>query len=706
MEGKIMSETTQWGRKLVTVASSVALALGGTLAAGTSAHAATASPVYMNFESNDSLGAAAAAFSNLAGTAAVAAAPAGNDSGQAFKFTKNGDAWSGVNLLLPGSTAYAYTNSDHPSITLDYYSGSSVPSPVTLKLEKVGLWASTMVQEAAPGWNHLTFNFDNNANWHYAFTDGPHPEFNILAIFPNYVDKEGTDVSYTGASAIAAGDDYYIDNISINGGTAADVVSAGSGGATPGTLRLTSPVIDTTTNGFDGQEAMDHWINDADKHWYPAGSTYKYQYVDAGSDLNLTYQLKDTNGNPMANTEVDLSVNKSYSGSAAALTCGATVVNAAASPGDGALLVGTTNESGNVTFSCTNTNTDAEAAARPTSFTAKPADGSNPFSQIWASTPAGPTGGDITEFHFVKSASAPVPDPRTAPAITMTMESNDSVSAGLAQAADANHWQGWFASNGSAGTEMAAAPAGGNGTTALKFAKGITGAGDAWSGLNFLNTTSGTTKLTDATHHNITMNFYNSQSVAVPVTVKLGGNVEVVQQAAAGWSKLTFDMSTDSDWSSSTEYTTLVVYVDWNDTNATTVNTDAAHDYYIDNVGINGGTTPAIPAVVTAVKPANTKAASLSGTAKVGKTLTAAKGTWSGTTPVTYSYKWYRCTKAATATPKAAPVAADKCTLIAGTTSSRKLVAADKGKYLRVLVTGTNSAGNAKSLSKTTAKVG
>ena len=44
----------------------------------------------------------------------------------------------------------------------------------------------------------------------------------------------------------------------------------------------------------------------------------------------------------------------------------------------------------------------------------------------------------------------------------------------------------------------------------------------------------------------------------------------------------------------------------------------------------------------TQVAPVNTTAPTISGTAKVGQTLTAGDGTWSNT-PTSYAYQWLRC---------------------------------------------------------------
>ena len=43
--------------------------------------------------------------------------------------------------------------------------------------------------------------------------------------------------------------------------------------------------------------------------------------------------------------------------------------------------------------------------------------------------------------------------------------------------------------------------------------------------------------------------------------------------------------------------------------------------------------------------PSNTKPPVVSGTPEVGKKLTTTNGTWSGTTPLTFSYQWRRCDK-------------------------------------------------------------
>ena len=102
--------------------------------------------------------------------------------------------------------------------------------------------------------------------------------------------------------------------------------------------------------------------------------------------------------------------------------------------------------------------------------------------------------------------------------------------------------------------------------------------------------------------------------------------------------------------------------------------------------------------------PVNTAAPTITGTAKVDSTLTAAKGTWSGLPAPTYGYQWYRCT--ATGAAADALVSANGCSAISGATSATyKVDDPDYSKYLRVRVIGTNSYGSDTKFSATTAKV-
>jgi hypothetical protein len=85
------------------------------------------------------------------------------------------------------------------------------------------------------------------------------------------------------------------------------------------------------------------------------------------------------------------------------------------------------------------------------------------------------------------------------------------------------------------------------------------------------------------------------------------------------------------------------------------------------------------------------------GVLRVGRTLTAGRGTWTATPAATYRFQWYRCT----ATGAAAATVPGTCTLIAGATKSTyRVLAADKtAGHVRVKVTATSTAGVAERVS-------
>lgn len=90
-----------------------------------------------------------------------------------------------------------------------------------------------------------------------------------------------------------------------------------------------------------------------------------------------------------------------------------------------------------------------------------------------------------------------------------------------------------------------------------------------------------------------------------------------------------------------------------------------------------------------ATAPKNTSLPLLSGIAAQGKTLTASSGTWSGTTPMSFSFQWRRCARDG-----------DDCATIArATQQTYTLVEADIGHTIRVRVTGNNLAGSSSAIS-------
>jgi hypothetical protein len=102
----------------------------------------------------------------------------------------------------------------------------------------------------------------------------------------------------------------------------------------------------------------------------------------------------------------------------------------------------------------------------------------------------------------------------------------------------------------------------------------------------------------------------------------------------------------------------------------------------------------ALTAVVSAVPPTSTQAPAISGTAEDGYALTSTNGSWSGTSPISYTYQWQDCTSSTS------------CRTISGATASTyTLTDQDVGYAVRSVVTATNVAGAASAYSALTAVV-
>jgi CHRD domain/Ig domain of plant-specific actin-binding protein len=93
--------------------------------------------------------------------------------------------------------------------------------------------------------------------------------------------------------------------------------------------------------------------------------------------------------------------------------------------------------------------------------------------------------------------------------------------------------------------------------------------------------------------------------------------------------------------------------------------------------------------------PVNGSLPAISGTAQDGHTLTASNGSWSGTTPITYTYQWQRCNSSGSS-----------CGSISKATNQNYVASSgDVGRTIRVEVTATNADGTAQALSAATGAV-
>jgi hypothetical protein len=106
---------------------------------------------------------------------------------------------------------------------------------------------------------------------------------------------------------------------------------------------------------------------------------------------------------------------------------------------------------------------------------------------------------------------------------------------------------------------------------------------------------------------------------------------------------------------------------------------DAGHAVKCRVTASNGGGSAMATSSPVTIKrpPRNTVAPKITGQPKVGRTLTCNKGTWTGSAPITYSYRWLRNGKVITGATAATYVAK----------------AADAGKFVSCRVTAKNSVG-------------
>ena len=101
----------------------------------------------------------------------------------------------------------------------------------------------------------------------------------------------------------------------------------------------------------------------------------------------------------------------------------------------------------------------------------------------------------------------------------------------------------------------------------------------------------------------------------------------------------------------------------------------------------------AVQAAPTAA-PVNIEPPTITGTARVGETLTAQNGTWENS-PTTFQYRWLRCN-----------AGGNNCQLLAADGRTYRVAQADAGSTLRVRVTAVNADGSTNARSEQTEVVG
>lgn len=112
--------------------------------------------------------------------------------------------------------------------------------------------------------------------------------------------------------------------------------------------------------------------------------------------------------------------------------------------------------------------------------------------------------------------------------------------------------------------------------------------------------------------------------------------------------------------------------------------------------GITTANSAVTATITVATGPANTSAPAISGTAAQGQTLTLSQGTWTGLSPMTFSYQWKRCDSRGNNCTDASTVV---------TTNTIVLAAADVDKTIRGFVVATDANGTSTAFSSHTARI-
>ncbi len=464
-------------------------------------------------------------------------------------------------------------------------------------------------------------------------------------------------------------------------------------------ISLVTPYItdDIISEKAKNQAMAETWIAAG---WFGDGLTYTRTWAPTGSRILLTYHVADANGNPLVGETVVLRANKQYSSSRAQITVDGEKAKDATSAADGLKVPKVTDQYGNVSYLILNLDVDGEQ--QPAAWTDEPTISPDGLDDIHAQFLPQIAGealdhSVITEFHFYNPATEPAAQPKTHPTIRMSApvltDTNSIHRTDLETEFSVTH--DWYAAG--IGVRQVYAKVGTTSHVVYNVkddeGKPLVGevlklhVGKAYSGSNAK--VSDLTKATTNTAANTAAADSADQALWTATTDAFGNALFTIKNSDTTGEPMPVTPTTAPpvNKAAGAVFTQL-----WPEIAGAADVGDMVEFHYV-----------RLPAVAVVMKTA----ASVSGTAKVGKSLTLAKGSWTGTPAPTYSYKWYRCTVSGSTAKTTAPTSALKCSLIAkATAASYKLVAADKGKYVRGQVTATNPVGAKVSLTKTSAKVG
>lgn len=205
---------------------------------------------------------------------------------------------------------------------------------------------------------------------------------------------------------------------------------AATGGPKDAVITLQTPFLDATNtwDAKNNQQMADGWVA---KGWFGSGLVFQVSFAPVGSTINLTYNVKDKDGKPLAFTPVNLRINKGYSEAASIVEVdGNKTKGIDRPPFDQANVIHRTDAFGNVTFALKNLDLESSAEPEPDSYTSKPIFSEDKLDRLHSqmlpevnSEPADHS--VITEFHYYKP-KATVVVPATKPTITLISPKLDS----------------------------------------------------------------------------------------------------------------------------------------------------------------------------------------------------------------------------------------------------------------------------------------
>ncbi|MEY3636486.1 MAG: hypothetical protein RL147_915 [Actinomycetota bacterium] len=210
---------------------------------------------------------------------------------------------------------------------------------------------------------------------------------------------------------------------------------AATGGPRDAVITLQAPFLDAknTWDAVPNQQMADGWVA---KGWFGKGLVFQISFAPVGSTINLTYNVKDKNGKPLAFTPVNLRINKGYSEATSIVEVdGVRTKGIDRPPFDQANVIHRTDAFGNVTFAMKNLDLESLAEQEPESYTSKPIFSDDKLdrlhSQVLPEVNSEPADHSvISEFHYYKPKAAIVV-PATKPTITLVtpkLDETNSVS--------------------------------------------------------------------------------------------------------------------------------------------------------------------------------------------------------------------------------------------------------------------------------------